>query len=68
MISRLHNGTIILWAFNFIINPDLNKYGRGFNVHLITPSHTSQSAAKWTALINVVPTYYYIQKNKKKQP
>jgi len=39
MISRLHNGTIILWAFNLIINPDLNKYGRGFNVHLITPSH-----------------------------
>jgi len=38
IISRLRKGTIMLWAFNFIINPDLNKYGRGFNVHVLTPS------------------------------
>ena len=39
MISRFHNGTKILWAFNSTINPDLKKYGRGFNVHVLSPSH-----------------------------
>jgi hypothetical protein len=38
MVSHIHNGTIILWAFNFTINPDLKKYGRGFNVHELSAS------------------------------
>jgi len=39
MVNHIRKGTIKLWAFNFISNPDLNKYGRGFNVHVLTPSH-----------------------------
>jgi len=77
VISRPHNGTIILWAFNFTINPYLKKCGIVFNVHVLTPrthhirstiiQDSNRSVAKWTALINVAPKYYYIPKIKKKQ-